>query len=142
MNKSQDFSKKITIVIRNDLENWQVLNTVGHISAYFGSQLKDDFGIGEYFTTKDGMSHPRSSQYPIVVVSADQGDLYPLIEDIRKQGLTSMNFTRDMIDIADDTELAQKMLTQDDKDLGYIGVGIFGGKDVLKELTKKFKLWK
>jgi hypothetical protein len=142
MTKPQDFSKKITIVVRRDLENWQVLNTVGHIAAYFGNQLKDEFDTGEYFVTKDGVNHPRNSQYPIVVLSADAAKLYPLVQVVRAQGLSTINFIRDMIETTDDSELEQRVGTQDDKDLDYLGVGIFGDKDVLKELTKQFKLWK
>lgn len=142
MTKPQDFSKKITIVVRKDLENWQVLNTVGHVSAYFGNQLKDDFGTGEYYITKDGVNHSRNSQYPIVVLAADQADLYPLIQRVRALDLPTINFIRDMIECEDDAELATRVSVVEDKNLDYLGVGIFGDKDVLKELTKKFKLWK
>lgn len=105
----QDFSKKITIVVRNDLGTWQVLNAVGHISAYFGNQLKEDFDTGEFFITKDGVNHPRNSQYPIVVLSADQQELYLLIQDIRAKGLNSINFIRDMIETSDDAELEERI---------------------------------
>lgn len=142
MTKPQDFSKKITIVVRRDLENWQVLNTVGHISAYFGNQLKDDFGTGGYYITKDGVNHPRNSQYPIVVLAAEQADLYPLIQGVRARGLSTINFVRDMIECEDDAELVERISVVEDKDLDYLGVGIFGDKNTLKEITKKFKLWK
>lgn len=36
-NNSQDFSKKVIIVVRKDLEGWQIANTIAHISAYLGS---------------------------------------------------------------------------------------------------------
>ena len=140
--KLQDFSKKITIVVKKDLETWQVLNTVGHVSAYFGNQLKDEFDTGKYFLTKDEVRHPRNSQYPIVVLTASSSDLYPLIQEVRKQNLSTINFIRDMIETSDDSELDDRIGAQNDKDLDYIGVGIFGSKDILKELTKKFKLWK
>lgn len=142
MNRAQDFSKKITIVVRKDIESWQVLNTVAHVSAYFGNQLEDDFDTGEFFITKDGVSHPRNSQYPIVVLSADSRELYPFIQDVRAKGLKSINFVRNMIETSDDTELEERIGVQNDADLDYLGVGVFGDKDVLKELTKKFKLWK
>jgi hypothetical protein len=119
-----------------------VLNAVGHISAYFGNQLEDDFDTGEFFITKDGVSHPRNSQYPIVVLSAEPKELYPLIQEIRTKGLKSINFVRDMIETSDDAELEERIGAQNDIDLDYVGVGIFGDKDVLKELTKKFRLWK
>ncbi len=142
MTNPQDFSKKVTIVVRKDVEPWQVLNTVAHVSAYFGNQMEDDFDTGEFFITKDGVNHPRNSQYPIVVLRADSSELYPFVQDVRAKGLKSINFVRDMIETSDDAELEERIGVQNDASLDYLGVGIFGDKEVLKELTKKFKLWK
>ncbi len=133
MTKIQDFSKKIVIVVRRDLESWQVLNTVGHISAYFGNQLKDDFDTGDSFVSKDGTHHPRNSQYPIVVLSAEEKDLYPLTQEIKKKGLMTINFIRGMIDIAEDLELEKDVLSKRDIELDYLGIGVFGIKTLLKK---------
>ncbi len=140
--KTQDFSKKIVIVVRKDLEPWQVLNTVGHISAYFGNQLKDDFGTGASFVSKDNTHHPRNSQYPIVVLSAEEKDLFPLTQEIKKRNLMTINFIRAMIETTDDSELEKVVSEKNDESLDYLGVGVFGDKNVLKEITGKFKLWK
>ena len=142
MDKVQDFSKRIVIVVRKDLESWQVLNTVAHISAYFGNQLKDNFGTGNYFLSKDKITHPRNSQYAIVVLSANSEELYPLIQEIRRRNLLSINFIRDMIETTDDIELEKSISLKNDESLDYLGVGVFGDKNTLKEITGKFKLWK
>ncbi|HEY4489966.1 MAG TPA: DUF2000 domain-containing protein [Candidatus Paceibacterota bacterium] len=142
MDKVQDFSKRIVIVVRKDLESWQVLNTVAHISAYFGNQLKDNFGTGNYFLSKDKITHPRNSQYAIVVLSANSEELYPLIQEIRRRNLLSINFIRDMIETTDDIELEKSISLKNDESLDYLGVGVFGDKKILKEITGSFKLWK
>ena len=134
MDKVQDFSKRIVIVVRKDLESWQVLNTVAHISAYFGNQLKDNFGTGNYFLS--------NSQYAIVVLSANSEELYPLIQEIRRRNLLSINFIRDMIETTDDIELEKSISLKNDESLDYLGVGVFGDKKILKEITGSFKLWK
>lgn len=139
---SQDFDNKITIVVRRDLEPWQVLNTVAHISAYLGNKLKDKFGTGEYFVSKDGGSHPRNTQYAIVVLSCDQADLYPLIIEARKNNLRHINFLREMIETTNDEEIEKLVSETSDDSLEYLGVGLFGDKDLLKSMTKNFKLWK
>ncbi len=138
----QDFSKKLSIVVRKDLEPWQVLNTVAHISAYLGNKLGNDFGTGEYFVTKDGAKHPRNSQYAIVVLSGEQVDLYPLILEARKQNLFHINFLREMLETTNDAEIEQLVGSKTDESLEYLGVGVFGDKDLLKTLTKKLSLWK
>lgn len=71
----QDFSKKIVIVVNKNLESWQVLNAVAHISAFIGNKMKDRFDTGEYFETKDGQYHPRNSQFPIIILSTDAKQL-------------------------------------------------------------------
>lgn len=44
----QDFENRIVLVVRNDLEGWQIANTIAHMSAYLGNRLKDRFGIGVF----------------------------------------------------------------------------------------------
>ena len=65
---TQDFSKRIAIVVDKNLPSWQVLNTVAHISAYLGDKMKDKFDTGEYFKTKDNklVSNLSSAQSSIV----------------------------------------------------------------------------
>ncbi len=138
----QDFSKKIVIVVNRNLENWQVLNAVAHTSAYLGNKLGNNFLTAEYFETKDGKRHPRNSQFPIIVLSAKPGQLSPLMEEIRKAGLLYLGFIRDMIENNDDEEIVRIISEKLDSGIEYLGIGIFGDKEQLNYLTKKFSLWK
>ena len=49
----QDFSKKMTVVLREDLVSWQLTNTIGHIAAYLGNKMSEPFDTGEAFVSKD-----------------------------------------------------------------------------------------
>jgi hypothetical protein len=138
----QDFSKKVIIVVREDLPSWQVLNTVAHISAYLGNRLSGSFGTGEYFQTKDNFRYPRNSQYAIVILSGKQGQLNNLVTDVRASDLEYLGFVREMIETTDDIEIQTILSEKYDKDVEYLGVGLFGNIDKVKELTKKFSLWK
>lgn len=82
----QDFTQRISIVVRKDIEPWQVTNTIGHIAAALGNRIGTDFLTGESFTTRDGVTIPRNSQYPIIVLSAD-GKLNDLLVEVQKAGL-------------------------------------------------------
>lgn len=113
----QDFSKKIAIVVDKNLESWQVLNCVAHISAYLGNKMEDKFDTGDFFETKDGKSHPRNSQFPIIVLSGTFGQLTNLIGDVRDSGMLYIGFIKEMIETTNDEE-------------------------IVKSLTKKFSLWK
>ncbi|OGE83720.1 MAG: hypothetical protein A3B23_01995 [Candidatus Colwellbacteria bacterium RIFCSPLOWO2_01_FULL_48_10] len=138
----QDFNRKISIIVRNDLPHWQVLNTVAHVSAYFGNKVGVGFGTGEFFITKDGVQYPRNTQYAIVVLSAKPEQMADCMKEVRGSGMESMAFIREMIDATDDTEIQTILSAKEDKDVEYLGIGIFGDKDEIKILTKKFSLWK
>jgi hypothetical protein len=86
---------------------------------------------------------PRSSQYPIVIKAAESSQLLKeVFEDSRKKGILNFAFIREMMDMPDDEELDALLRTKPLKDIEFLGVGMFGGNEELKELTKEFSLWK
>ena len=138
----QDFSNKIVVVIRKDLESWQVANTVAHISAFLGNKLADNFDTGENFTTKDDINHPRNSQYPIIVKRAKSNEqLQNLMAKVRESGALYHGFIREMIDHTNDEDLQTALENKNDIDVEYLGIGVFGRNEEMDKLTKKFGLW-
>lgn len=140
---TQDFQNRIIVVVRKDIESWQIANTIAHISAYIGNQLKESFGTGEYFITRDNVQFPRNSQYPIIIKSANTSEeLKDLLREIRTHNLVNLGFIREMIDHTDDTELQLALAAKIEDAVELLGVGVFGSNEELKTLTKKFQLWK
>lgn len=143
MGVSQDFENRIILVIRSNLEGWQIANTIAHISAYIGNQLKERFGTGEFFTTKDNVNHPRNSQYPIIVKRAkSNGQLHNLMQKIRMEGILYHSFIREMIIHTADADLQESLEKKNGTEVEYLGIGMFGPNDTVNVLTKKFGLWK
>lgn len=138
----QDFTKRMTVVLDNKLESWQLLNTVGHIAAFLGNKMPDKFATGDFFATADGIEYPRNSQYPLIALSAAQQELRELMEKIRKTNLLFVAYIPEMIEYTDDERLMEKVANKNDQELEYLGIGIFGDNDEIKELTKQFKLWR
>lgn len=139
---SQDFSKKIVIVVNRELEQWQVLNTVAHIAVYIGYKLGGDFGTGENFVTKDKIKHPRNSQYAIIVLKAKPGQLPNLMAKVRQSKLLYHGFIREMIETTDDAEITKILNNKNDAEIEYLGIGIFGPKGEVDSLTKNYQLWR
>ena len=139
---TQDFSKKVAIVIRRDLPSWQVLNAVAHISAYFGNKMEEEFGTGDFFISKDGIKYPRNSQYAIIVLGAGESELKAFANEVRDSGLDHMEFLREMIETTDDDEIQAILSEKEDNMIEYLGVGIFGDKERVGKLSKRFSLWK
>jgi len=139
---TQDFNHRISIVINRELPSWQVLNTVAHISSYFGNKLGAEFDTGENFISQDGILFPRNSQYAIIALSANSDQLSAFAEIVRAaQEVKSMFFIREMIEMTDDEELARMLTKKNGNEVELLGVGIFGENQRVKELTKQFKLW-
>lgn len=138
----QDFSQRIVIVVRGDLEPWQQANTIGHIGAYLGNQLGRDFATGELFTTKDNVALPRNSQYPVIIKRAKSNEqLANLVKKVRDTKLSHHAFIREMIDFTDDEDLQIALSAKEEENVEYLGIGVFGPNDDVNTLTKKFGLW-
>lgn len=139
---TQDFSRKMTVVLRDDLASWQLTNTVGHIAAYLGNKMSEPFDTGEFFVSRDGVNFPRNSQFPLVALSARVPELKELAEKLRGTDLSWIVYVQEMIDMTDDEELAEALSRVSAEEMNILGIGIFGPKDKLKELTGMLKLWK
>ncbi len=140
--KVQDKSKKMIIVLDKDLTGWQLTNTVGHLTAYLGAKIKENLTTRDDFKTKDG-SINANSQYPVITMSANSSEqLYNLLQKAEDAKLTHLAYTQEMIDFNDDSELQNEYLNKNKSNLKYLGIGIFGDNDTLKQLTNKFSLWK
>lgn len=138
----QDFTKRITIVVDKNVRDWKLLNTVGHIAAFLGNKMKTKFTTGDYFETKDGIKYHRNCQYPIIVLSTLQDKLKKLLENVKKNKLLYIVYIPEMVEYTDDERLMERVSKKQNKDLEYLGIGLFGDNEKIKELTKGFNLWK
>ena len=138
----QDFTKRVIIVVRRDLEGWQSHNAVAHISAFIGNRLWNSFGTGDNFTTKDKAEYPRNSQYPIIVKRANSSEqLKNLLEKARHERVMHHAFIREMLTFTDDEALQGEVSTKHDHELELLAIGVFGENDTVSSMTKKYGLW-
>ena len=75
-------------------------------------------------------------------LQASKEEIMNLTTKLSDSGLLWIAYTQDMIDLIDDEELIRTIGQKNSNDLDILGIGIFGTKEELKELTGKFKLWK
>ena len=142
MSTPQDFENRIVLVVRGDIEGWQIANTIAHMSAYLGNRLGERFGTGEFFVTKNGVSHPRNSQYPIIIKRARSNEqLQNLMQKVRETDALYHGFIREMLDHTNDDDLQKNLEQRNDAEVEYLGLGVFGPNDTINALTKKFGLW-
>ena len=139
---TQDFSKKMTIVLREDVASWKLTNTIGHIAAYLGNKMSEPFDTGEYFASKDGINFPRNSQFPIITLRATKDELKSLANKLRNSNLSRIVYVQEMIDMVDDEELAKALSSIMSEEMNILGIGVFGPQEELKLLTGTLRLWR
>lgn len=141
--RPQDFSKRIVTVVNKELEPWQVANAVAHMDAVIGNELpKDQLTSGDYFVGADEIAIPRNSQYPIIIMRADEKELHKLYDKVRAEKLIHHVFIKEMQDTSDDNEITQTLESQPIADTTFYGVSFFAPNKKADELTKNFQLWK
>lgn len=132
----------MTIVVREDVVSWQLTNTIGHIAAYLGNKMSEPFDTGEYFVSQDNLNFPRNSQFPIVTLRATEAEIKSIVGKLRSSNLLWIAYVQEMIDMINDEELANALNSVPSEVMNILGVGIFGLKEELKDLTSGLKLWK
>lgn len=138
----QDFTKRLTLVVRKDLAGWQAANTIAHISAYIGHKLEGDFSTGDVFVTADAQPYPRNSQYPMIIKRANSSkQLRTVLTKAREAGIMHHAFIKEMIETTDDAEIVRILAEKRDTEVEILGIGVFGGNEEINSLTKKFSLW-
>jgi lysyl-tRNA synthetase class 2 len=141
--KPHDHTKRMILVLNKELAGWQLTNTIGQLSAYLGAQIgNDNLRTREKFNTATGEINA-NAQYPVISMTANSSEqLFNLLKRVEELGLVHLAYTQEMIDQNDDEELQKTYAGKKKEELKYLGVGIFGDNETLRELTKKFSLWK
>jgi lysyl-tRNA synthetase class 2 len=138
----QDKSRKMAIILDKNLEGWKMTNTIGHLSAYLGNKIpKDEFKSTDNFPTNDG-SIQSNSQYGIVTLQANQNQLHSLMKELEETEFEFLSYVEEMVDYHDDKELAEALSKKNKDDLNIFGIGIFGDREKLEKITKKYSLFK
>lgn len=141
--RTQNFERKITLLVNKELEPWQMANAVAHMSGYFGNNIaKSEFVTADAFLTRDGKPLPRNSQYPIIIKRAAEKDLHKVLQKAREAHLKHHVFIKDMQDTNVDSEIVGALKATDEDAVVFYGVGLYGPNDEIDSLTKHFQLWK
>ncbi|MBP7837338.1 lysine--tRNA ligase, partial [Candidatus Saccharibacteria bacterium] len=100
----QDFTKRMVLVVNENIQDWQVANASSHMSAYLGRKI-GHFDTGEFFETKNNKKYPRNSQYPIVIKVASPEELRGLYDAAEKTNITHHGFIKEMIETTNDKKI-------------------------------------
>ncbi len=119
------------------------MNALGHMTAGLSNLAgKDQDLCFLKYEDKDGGAHPNISHFPFIVLKAENSNQ---LRKVRMQALErQIPFTDFTTTMTVGTSQAQQDATKASPEsaLEYLGICLFGSTDELRELTKKFSLFK
>lgn len=135
--------KKFVAVLNKKIENGRLMNALGHMSVGFTALYpeKEQLGFDNYID-KDGGIHPSISDNPFIVLSADNSNqIRTLRNALVERNIMFTDFTDTMI-VGTAEEQKQRTKETSEIDIEYYGICFFGENDELRDITKKFSLWR
>lgn len=137
---------KIAVAVINEgvnLEPWQKLNTIAHLTASLGAREGKGLLYQDSISTKDGVDIALNIQHAIMIKSGKStGELRDVLSKAKDQKLEVTEFTREMIETTNDKKVIEETSKKDFTDVEFLGVLIFGNKSEVEELTGGFELAK
>lgn len=143
-NETKTQKTQLVVSVLNDgsqLEKWQELNTIAHLSASYAARGKNLFET-ESATSADWVQIPMNIQHAIMIKKAENNSKIQALYNIAKNGwLEVVPFTREMIETSDDKKVSQNTVSKNIEDIEYLWVLIAGDKKHVEKLTKDLELY-
>ena len=134
---------KFTAVLNPKIEVPKLMNTLGHLTAGLMTKLKelDDLPFLNYEFKSDIIEPSVISLYPIIILkSKNNNQLQTLHKTANELGLVHNVFTDTMLAANAIEQMSNTKNTNLD-DLVYFGIILFGDREQLADLTRKFSVF-
>ncbi|OGC51711.1 hypothetical protein A2982_03510 [candidate division WWE3 bacterium RIFCSPLOWO2_01_FULL_39_13] len=134
---------RFTAVLNRKIETGKLMNALGHMTVGLagGYENPEKMCFLQY-KDKDSGIHPNISHFPFIVLSANNSNQ---IRNIRiatlNSGIKFTDFTSTMT-VGTSQEQMDTTNSTYETDLEYYGICMFGRTDEIKEITKKFSLFR
>ncbi|MGF1833522.1 DUF2000 domain-containing protein [Photobacterium sanguinicancri] len=139
---SSENEKRFVAVLNKKIELGRSLNVLGHLSVGLTNQLEVNEALFVDYQDGDGGIHPSLSHYPFIVLKADNSNKIRKARELAiEQGIKFTDFTHTMIEGGSTVQQRTTSQTKE-QDLEYFGIAFFGDSEALKNITKKFSLYK
>jgi len=138
-----ELQNKFVAVLNKKIPVGQLMNALGHMaSGLVGSYPEIAMMRFDNYIDQNGGVHKSISDHPFIILSADNSNqLRTLRNDLTAANIHFVDFTNTM---TSGTFEEQKERTKQtpENELEYFGVCMFGDKNIIAPLTKKFSLWR
>ncbi|MEI8229855.1 MAG: lysine--tRNA ligase [Candidatus Peregrinibacteria bacterium] len=136
-------TKRFVAVLNKKIEPGRLMNALGHMAVGLGggSGKAEEMRFSAYLD-KDGGVHPKISDYPFIVLRADNANQIRTVrQEAINRGIPFTDFT-DKMTVGTAHEQHQSMGATPEAELEYYGICLFGKTEEIAAFTKKFSLFK
>ena len=124
------------------MEQWQVLNTVAHLSSAFGARSEKNLFKFDTIKTGDNKNIKLNIQHAIMIKKAKSSNqIREISKQAEKEEMEVAHFTKEMIETTNDNKVAEWTKGKNYKDIDFFGLLIFGPKSKVEDLTSDLKLY-
>lgn len=140
---ADDLPNKFVAVLNKKIAPGSLMNALGHMGAGLVGSYPSipEMRFGSY-VDQNGNDHKSISDHPFIILSADNSNQ---IRNLRKEliaaGTHFVDFT-DTMTVGTYVEQKERTKATPEEQLEYYGICMFGDKQTISQLTKKFSLWR
>ncbi|MEK7524685.1 MAG: DUF2000 domain-containing protein [Patescibacteria group bacterium] len=136
---------KFVAVLNKKIPIGVLMNALGHMTAGLTASCPNanaaDMRFDSYFD-QNGGEHKSISDDPFIILAADNSNkLRTLRNELLAAGVHFVDFINTMT-VGTYAEQKERTKNTPEEQLEYYGVCMFGEKEKLSALTRKFSLWK
>ena len=134
--------RRFVAVLNGKIEKGPLMNALGHMTAGLaGAYAEGDLYLLKY-EDGSGSVHPNISHFPFIVLKAENSSqIRKLRSEAIARGLAYTDFV-DTMTIGTTRNQLEATSQKLEEELEYYGICMFGETDVLRELTRKFSLFR
>jgi hypothetical protein len=135
---------KFAVVLNKKIPPAAGLNACAHMTATLVARADDEtrrhMSFVDY-TDADGNAHPVSALSLVVLSARNSSQLRTARLEAIRAGLSHVDFTETMTQDTFAEQMARTQATREE-DLDYWGLGMFGPRQAVDPITRKFSLWR
>lgn len=140
---ADDLQNKFVAVMNKKVPTGTLMNALGHMAAGLSTSYPNipDMRFDTY-VDQNGGEHKNISDHPFIVLSADNSNqIRTLRNALKEAGIHFVDFT-DTMTVGTYEDQKERTKNTPEEQLEYYGICMFGDKNILAPLTKKFSLWR
>lgn len=134
------FENRLVVLVNKDIEIGVAMNAVGHVSLALGAVLgKEQIHLQQY-KDKSQNIWPISGM-PYIMLKGKSKEIYKAISAAKDAGILQISFVETMTGGSYEEQLLRTSQNFEE-DHNYIAAALYGKLETVKEITKKFSLYK